>query len=167
MATNVIKRLPCKISDLNLDITLNCGQSFRYRSKTHQMRNVKCQYYFYHRWKKRPSGEWIGIFSSFLWVLSQDKEAINYQVIPPKIVPTNFETSNSNREEHEDCLKGLLEDYLQLSTPDLTSLYEKWSMVDANFGKVAVDFPGVRMLRQDPVENLFCFICSSNNNIQR
>ena len=45
--------------------------------------------------------------------------------------------------------------------------FQEWSKVDPVFQTIALNYPGVRMLRQDPVENLFAFICSSNNNIQR
>ena len=49
----------------------------------------------------------------------------------------------------------------------LTNIFQKWAEVDPVFENIAVKFPGVRILKQDPVENLFSFICSSNNNIQR
>ena len=49
----------------------------------------------------------------------------------------------------------------------LKNLYQQWSQNDENFAKKCPNFPGVRMLDQDPVENVFSFICSSNNNIQR
>lgn len=60
----------------------------------------------------------------------------------------------------------ILRDYFQLDT-QLVPLYEKWKSVDKNFSDRGSLFPGVRILRQDPVENLFSFICSSNNNISR
>ena len=46
-------------------------------------------------------------------------------------------------------------------------LYKTWTKADKNFSKVAKQFEGIRMIRQDPVECLFSFICSSNNNISR
>lgn len=49
----------------------------------------------------------------------------------------------------------------------LKDCYERWSKVDTNFAKKCVGFQGIRMLRQDPWENLISFICSSNNNISR
>ena len=43
-----------------------------------------------------------------------------------------------------------------------------WKKADTVFSKtVGNKFHGIRVLRQDPVENLFSFICSSNNNIER
>ncbi|KAL3797635.1 hypothetical protein HJC23_013467 [Cyclotella cryptica] len=56
--------------------------------------------------------------------------------------------------------------YFRLETP-LAPLYEEWSNVDARLAKIAAVIPGCRVLRQDPLECMFSFICSSNNNIPR
>lgn len=85
----------------------------------------------------------------------------------------------------------ILRDYFQLDV-GLSALYHAWGAADPLFRKVANDFPGeaaprsirdgrstcpasphwilsagVRVLRQDPVECLFSFICTSNNHISR
>lgn len=60
----------------------------------------------------------------------------------------------------------MLHDYLNLDV-DLLSLYAQWSKLDDHFARVSPGYLGVRMLRQDPLENLLCFVCSSNNNIAR
>jgi N-glycosylase/DNA lyase len=67
-----------------------------------------------------------------------------------------------------DDVKPLLRAYFQLQTP-LAPLYEKWSVADPNwFARLPLSvFQGVRVLEQDPVECLFSFLCSSNNNIPR
>ncbi|XP_059143525.1 N-glycosylase/DNA lyase-like [Physella acuta] len=66
-------------------------------------------------------------------------------------------------DEHE---VQLLQDYFQLDV-DLEELYQHWSLKDPNFQKVAAAFTGIRILRQDPTENLLSFVCSSNNHISR
>uniref|UniRef100_A0A8D0DSP1 N-glycosylase/DNA lyase n=1 Tax=Salvator merianae TaxID=96440 RepID=A0A8D0DSP1_SALMN len=60
----------------------------------------------------------------------------------------------------------ILQDYFQLHV-NLSALYQGWSYVDSHFREVAIKFPGVRVLRQDPVECLFSFICTSNNHLSR
>ncbi|XP_051873999.1 N-glycosylase/DNA lyase isoform X2 [Pristis pectinata] len=64
----------------------------------------------------------------------------------------------------EEC--KILSDYFQLHVR-LSDLYSHWTQADKHFAQVAQDFPGVRVLRQDPTECLFSFICSSNNHISR
>lgn len=93
----------------------------------------------------------------------------------------------------DDALVDAAKDYFGLATP-LAALYQQWSTADALWAQLATRFPGtklrkysflpnapphlnhpltlesaagLRVLRQDPVECLFCFICSSNNNIAR
>mmetsp|Transcript_14735 Transcript_14735/g.30201 ORF Transcript_14735/g.30201 Transcript_14735/m.30201 type:complete len:780 (-) Transcript_14735:47-2386(-) len=62
--------------------------------------------------------------------------------------------------------KEYLQQYFRLETP-LTPLYEEWSKADTRLKKIAAAIPGVRILRQAPLECMFSFICSSNNNIPR
>ena len=106
---------------------------------------------------KLASDEWVGPLGAHLWILQQDKTGINFRVLS---APS--QTSDIDPEK----ARAIIEDYFQLSV-SLPALYAAWSDADETFRSVSGKLPGVRMLRQDPVENLFCFICSSNNNIQR
>jgi len=65
----------------------------------------------------------------------------------------------------EDLMRAVLTDYLRLSD-DLKSYYKRWEE-DAHFMEMAKGYPAIRLLRQDPVETLFAFICSQNNAIPR
>lgn len=71
------------------------------------------------------------------------------------------EGSEQDRKE-----QAILRDYFQLSV-SLGELYEQWSRADPHFKQVSETFTGVRILRQDPRECLFSFICTSNNHISR
>lgn len=107
------------------------------------------------RWRKaKEPDRWIGVFGNRVWILEQKDDHILYQVLPEE--KSDLET------DHEK----LLRDYFQLDY-DLRDLYEDWSGKDPNFKKAAQQFYGIRILKQDPVENIFSFICSSNNNIAR
>ena len=103
-----------------------------------------------------------------MWLMTQDESCINYRVVKPCIIKNELPLPAAKKKELKECIdyEQILKDYFQLDI-DLESLYRQWSLADANFNQVAKNYVGVRMLRQDPVENLFAFICSSNNNIQR
>ena len=69
-------------------------------------------------------------------------------------------------EEIVDSYLPVLQDYFQLNVP-LKDLSEKWALLDSNFKTRFGYIRGLRVLRQDPLETLFAFICSANNNIPR
>ena len=97
------------------------------------------------------SSIFIGVLFKKLLLLSQDDDNVYY-----------LSLNNSDCDKTEEQLK----DYFQLST-NLSKLYQEWSTNDTIFEKLSTTYQGVRILRQDPVENLFSFICSANNNISR
>ena len=123
---------------MRLDLILQSGQSFR--------------------WRETAPGEWTNVIAGRIWTLRQDDSAIHYRVHEP--------AKTDVVDMDEKFYENVLRDYLQLDV-NVDGLFKQWSKADPYFAKMSKLFQGVRILRQDPVETLFGFICSSNNNIPR
>jgi N-glycosylase/DNA lyase len=64
-------------------------------------------------------------------------------------------------------VEGRLVEYFMLDRVHLSELDALWASKDTLYESVRGYVSGARMLRQDPVETLFSFICSQNNHISR
>ncbi|CDK28304.1 unnamed protein product [Kuraishia capsulata CBS 1993] len=106
------------------------------------------------RWKQ-IDGIWSCSLRERVVLLKQDDDFLYYSAIFP---------ANKNP-EIDDTLE-VVTDYFNLNV-NLQNLYRLWSELDPAFEKKARVFGGIRMLRQDPWENLVSFICSTNNNVKR
>jgi N-glycosylase/DNA lyase len=73
-------------------------------------------------------------------------------------------TSTDGKDRQNESSR-LLHDYFQLSI-QVNELFEKWALCDKRFQRGQIPI-GIRVLAQEPLENLISFICSSNNNVQR
>ncbi|TPX48144.1 hypothetical protein SeMB42_g01776 [Synchytrium endobioticum] len=104
------------------------------------------------QWRKTGGmNEWSSVLCGRLVTLKQTENDILFRVYAPGV---------------EAAVAENLRDYFQLHQ-SLESLYKAWGECDLNFKKKAAFFQGIRVLRQDPVETVFSFICTSNNNISR
>lgn len=65
-----------------------------------------------------------------------------------------------------DYYESLLRAYFRLDV-NLSECYAEWSKAHQHFKTESNKFYAIRVLDQDPVENLFSFICSQNNHISR
>ncbi len=105
------------------------------------------------RWRKISDGErgdhYEGVIFGNLVRIRQAEDGILFASSP----------------DAESSIKPILEDYLGLNH-DLESIYAdiRW---DRQVASAIDDYPGMRILRQDPWECLVAFICSANNNIPR
>ena len=108
---------------------------------------------------------------------AEDNEEVNYYYRGTKFdcstsPSSTLASSNGSRsnpifyEVTDEEAEAILRDYFQLNV-DLPMLYKQWSLADKNFEKISNSFLGIRIMRQDPTENLFSFICSSNNHVSR
>lgn len=158
------RSLPCVKSELRLDLTLACGQTFR--------------------WRETAEGHWTGVMGGRVWTLTQTDDTIWYHVYQSQDIhegrKAGVHLQMRNKSEgavikEEQELKSvtsqqeeerMLTDYFQLNVK-LRDLYQEWGAADPHFKRIADIFTGVRMLRQDPTECLFSFICTSNNHISR
>uniref|UniRef100_A0A8C8ZFX1 N-glycosylase/DNA lyase n=1 Tax=Prolemur simus TaxID=1328070 RepID=A0A8C8ZFX1_PROSS len=129
--------IPCPLSELRLDLVLASGQSFR--------------------WREQSPAHWSGVLADQVWTLTQTEEKLYCTVYRGDKGWVGRPTL-----EELEAVRG----YFQLDV-SLAQLYRHWGSVDSHFQEVSQKFQGVRLLRQDPIECLFSFICSSNNNITR
>ncbi|KAL4974234.1 8-oxoguanine DNA glycosylase [Aspergillus desertorum] len=138
------RKLPIGLSELCINTTLRCGQSFR--------------------WHKVPDNdEWRCVLYGRLVSLKQDSTNLYYRTY---LDPKPLGPCNGSESESEDVTLAIIKHYFNLNS-NLTALYAQWSSSDPNFRKKASQFKGIRILRQDAWEALISFICSSNNNIAR
>ncbi|XP_072223817.1 N-glycosylase/DNA lyase [Leuresthes tenuis] len=171
------RSVACLKSELRLDLTLACGQSFR--------------------WKETAEGHWTGVMGGRVWTLTQTDDTLWYQVYTnqdeqkeagdnKRRAGVSLQEGNGavkkrfkgapwkdeedpqavTAEQNRDVEAEMLRDYFQLHVK-LGDLYKEWGAADCHFKQIADIFTGVRMLRQDPTECLFSFICTSNNHISR
>ncbi|CAF0771170.1 unnamed protein product [Rotaria sordida] len=133
--------IPIITKELNLKQTLLGGQSFR--------------------WIEQNSNEFIGVLGTYIVRLQHQNNNLRYTFF---INNDNLiKLSNDNDRRVETAL--ILHNYFQLKIK-LCELFDKWCKSDMRFEKGQIPI-GIRVLAQEPLENLISFICSSNNNVQR
>ncbi|KAM9475165.1 N-glycosylase/DNA lyase isoform 1-T1 [Clarias gariepinus] len=136
--------LSCSKTELRLDLTLDCGQTFRRQGDLDLSDGRK---------RKNPDN-------------SQRSGKKLKEIVKVKEEKEDVPSISMLTPEQDDRDEEVLRDYFQLSVK-LEDLYKKWCDADPHFSRISNNFPGVRKVRLDPVECLFSFICSSNNNISR
>lgn len=131
---------------------------------------------------------YIGVMANCVWQLRQHNERLMYRVLSelttdqidsyynririkiaaPKVakrakkVKLDETCTFHNKEYYEDLLNA----YFRLEV-DLKECYQQWATAHKHFESLSCNFSAIRVLDQDPIENLFSFICSQNNHISR
>ncbi|UYV62545.1 OGG1 [Cordylochernes scorpioides] len=119
------------------------------------------------RWSKLEDGTFRGVLGDGVWTLSQCPDTGNLlYTVTRTSAPQNKPAKRTRlaKVQNEDDSK--LRDYFNLDV-GLEQLHHNWGLEDPDYLSLSKQHSGIRILRQDPVENLFSFICSSNNNIPR
>lgn len=108
------------------------------------------------RWKNVDS-VWSFTTQDRIVLLKQDSGKIHYTCV------------KADGSSDPETTYPFVHDYFNLDVK-LEELYKQWAVVEAQhrLKKTSfADFPGIRILRQDPWETVVLFICSSNNNVKR
>lgn len=128
------RALPIPLAQLSLDTVLACGQSFR--------------------WFKHALP-----FATPTAATHEYRFALSDRVVSLRQTPDTLLWRS--QPEHESTIVWL-RDYFQLDV-DLESLYTTWAARDPVFDTLVKDrFKGLRMLRQDPWENLISCVRRSS-----
>jgi N-glycosylase/DNA lyase len=126
------------VSQLSLPAVLRCGQSFRWQEI--HLGDPETSNHF-------PESEYRLALKDRIICLRQTPDTLFYRALYPNLNTTRPATDRDNENLH------WLRDYFQLDV-DLVELYDDWSSRDTVFNRLRTRFEGIRILRQDPWENL-------------
>ena len=140
--------LPLPLAQLSLAAVLQCGQSFRWTIFPLPVSSDVTPL-------QTPSHEYRLCLRDRVICLRQSSEALFYRSIFPDPL-----LSPGTLDERETETLQWIRDYFQLNV-DLVDLYGKWAKKDPVFQRhCSQRFSGIRMLRQDPWENLISYVVS-------
>ena len=139
------RTIPLSLQQLSLSAVLRCGQSFRWHALVIEPPSPKSERESLHA--EPPTHEYRFALRDRIVCLRQTRDALLYRALySQRVEPSHQATLDLETE-------SWIRDYFQLDV-DLVDLYRQWSCNDANFTGLKDRFEGIRMLRQDPWENL-------------
>lgn len=141
------RALPIPVVQLSLAAVLKCGQSFRWSIYPLHASAPSDPHF--------PTHEYRFCLRDRVICLRQSRDTLFYRTVLPESSRSPSETSQFEAET-----LAWINDYFQLDV-DLVKLYDEWSERDAVFAGLRERFEGIRMLRQDPWENLISCVQSS------
>jgi len=141
MSLSGFKSLPLPIAQLSLAAVLKCGQSFRWSILTRPGTENGSE-------PEHARVEYRLCLRDRVVCLRQSRDTLFYRSVFPDPQPPPREAESQEAET-----LAWLKDYFQLEV-DLVSLYKEWAEKDKVFASFQARFEGIRMLRQDPWENL-------------
>ena len=140
------RKIPLSLSQLSLAVVLQCGQSFRWSIFPLAVSEPAQP--------GQPSHEYRLCLRDRVVCLRQSQEALLWDAVFPVAPTSPEETAKRDAETLE-----WVNDYFQLDI-DLKELYRTWSERDPIFRGLQDRFSGIRILRQDPWENLISYVTS-------
>jgi len=158
-------------SELRPSATLTTGQCFNFVVVTNDdYRNNNESHETKSAWGTHNETEWLGPIQNLILSIKETETSTLYRVLydgsTSSAIKQEKKETKKNHDASNNSMSQFLMNYFQLDVA-LEPLYQKWSQKDVRLSKIAPAIQGVRIIRQDPVECLFSFICSSNNNIPR
>ncbi|EGC38310.1 hypothetical protein DICPUDRAFT_148999 [Dictyostelium purpureum] len=119
---------------------------------------------------------YIGVINKYI-VLLRYKEFSNNNIIEFKFKNSNNLVNKEIVNQSEQDRLEILKDYFNLKY-DINELFSQWRAdsvkdlkqlhsLNSQFREASESFKGLRLIKQNPLDCLFSFICSQNNNIGR
>lgn len=143
----MFRSLHCPAPQLALASVLRSGQSFRWSILLLP--------------ENHPSGsthEYRLCLRDRVVCLRQAADTLYYSTAYPDPQPAPAQLSTRDAQT-----LAWIRDYFQLDI-DLVHLYDQWTARDTTFAQFRGRFPGIRILRQDPWENVVSFVAFSPSN---